>query len=47
MAPEKNFYLLKDSMRGQWLETRGGLLKVLQRIPLRISRDEASQLKCA
>ena len=29
-----DFYVPKDSTRGQWLETREGLLKMLQEIPL-------------
>jgi hypothetical protein len=29
-----DFYVPKDSARGQWLETRNGLLKMLQEIPL-------------
>ena len=29
-----DFYVPKDSARGQWLETRDGLLKMLQEIPL-------------
>jgi integrase len=29
-----DFYMPKDSARGQWLETRDGLLKMLQEIPL-------------
>ncbi len=33
-----DFYVPKDSARGQWLETRDGLLKMLQEIPL--SDDE-------
>jgi hypothetical protein len=33
-----DFYVPKDSTRGQWLETRNGLLHMLQEIPL--SEDE-------
>lgn len=29
-----DFYVSKGSGRGQWLETRDGLLKMLQEIPL-------------
>lgn len=29
-----DFYVPKDSTRGQWLEARAGLLKMLQEIPL-------------
>lgn len=29
-----DFYVPKDSTRGQWLETRDGLLKMLQEVPL-------------
>lgn len=29
-----DFYVLEDSARAQWLETREGLLKMLQEIPL-------------
>ena len=33
------FYVPKDSTRGQWLETRDGLLKMLQEIPLEKWQD--------
>jgi hypothetical protein len=36
-----DFYVPKDSARGQWLETRDGLLKMLQEIPLSDEEREA------